>query len=65
MQPTKNLVCLDIKTGDSIDIIPTGTEWGGTTIFADGMICLYSATGKCMLVGLKPVLNFIKTFRAK
>ncbi len=38
---------------------------GGTTIFADGMICLYSATGKCMLVGLKPVLNFIKTFRAK
>ncbi len=46
-----SLISLDIKTGHFMDSIPSGSGWGGVTIFADGMIYLYN--GHVLLVSLE------------
>jgi outer membrane protein assembly factor BamB len=59
-----SLVSLDVKNGDVIDSIPSGSGWGGITLFADGMIYLYN--GQVKLVSLESgKLNEVSKFQVK
>jgi outer membrane protein assembly factor BamB len=46
-----NLISLDVRSGVVCDSIPSGSGWGGVTIFADGMIYLYN--GRVLLVSIQ------------
>jgi outer membrane protein assembly factor BamB len=60
----KMLVSLDLSDGHRVDSIQTGGNMGGATIAADGMIYLYTDSGKMMLMNFESgKLDEVSSFR--